>query len=274
MSVGGPTAASRVVGGDLTQPLAVVFFGSQIVEIRDPKITLEEICDALQISFEKGVCVRRRNGTKQVVATLPFETLVTPRIVKSREEKETPAFQTVKKEMLEEEGWQDEDEVEEFELLVENISLSYPEAGANGVNVSSSSALPGGAPQHMQSSLRQLMGLGVVELLSNQSPQEVAKLDYYDPNHSPQFLRQTLYPLTTYSPFRSANDSRPQDPLMHGRSQQASLELLKNAVKAEEGIFIDSYHWEEACGYRSGADNYQIPPLPSADWTLVSDPET
>eukprot|EP00796_Vickermania_ingenoplastis_P007252 gene7252-5099_t len=180
---------------------AVVHFGDKFVEIDDPAVTLEDVCTALGVALERGVCVKAREGGR-IIATLPFETIVRPKVRQQEDE--------------DSENSDDDDDAEEYELV---RSSSLPGEKAPAAN----------AADPVSAYLRNIVDIGAVELLSSPSAQQLVAAERYKPQESPFFLRRTIYLSSVYSPHRSQRDTLagPQAPvdLLGRKRDRASRDL-------------------------------------------------
>lgn len=230
---------------EATAPLAVVHYGDKAVHISESEadVTLQDICDALGVTLEKGVCVAERS-TGRVTATLPFDIIARPRQERAakRVKVEGATQPEVDTDVLTGSDEENEEPVlQEYELVQRSTEpvAATAELPSSSVEEAAASAPDG--------HFKKLVDIGAVELLSDQSAPQLAALEPYNPQTAPSLLNSVTYPVTVYSPHR-----RKRDP------HAAEGRQFEEALGGEE---VDE-KWCVSFGYHSGVEEYSIPTAP------------
>lgn len=208
---------------------AVVHFKEKKLQVRDPSTTLQDLCVSAGISWEDGVHVVCNDGTPR--ASHPTDLVI-------------PVDRPLKRRKRESADDADDSDVEA-------LTLVKPSKRGDGDAQPSSSSGP----------LKLLAELGILPLLSSQSPSQIAASDWYNPDTSPQYLRNILYDSSTFSPHRGN-----RDPLAVANRQQilsgAAAELLRTTSRMDEEADSTSVReYKSKRGYFSGIERYEIPLL-------------
>lgn len=117
--------------------------------------------------------------------------------------------------------------------------------------------------------LQQLVNMGMSELFFPSLPEDGTNNSaLYQPQQPPYFLSNTVYPTSIYSPHRPAlvssftpvEEEHKGTLIINGR-----LVGRKEDEDEERNLSLQQWgaeEWTLACGYRSGAEMYSIPPTP------------
>ncbi|EPY24610.1 hypothetical protein STCU_00424 [Strigomonas culicis] len=157
---------------------SIVYYEDRFVEISDPSVTLQDVCDAFGLAADAAAFIQDR-VSGQVVATLPFEKVPLPSA---------------------------QDAAQDGDLLLDLIISSGEREGKLEQQVSDADAEDETTVVAVDDAVNQLVQLGAVELLVDEDVSRLAADRLYRPEEAPTALRQMGYPPSVYSPFRVSRD--------------------------------------------------------------------